>query len=196
MNKLMLAIALVALPAFAAKTPATTPAATDHSKDEAALKQLWTTFDAAWAKGDWKARAAIFADDAKLYSPMAEWATGRAEYEKMFQKESEMLKGTTHTSNPTWTYFPSNDWAYGDAEVMLTGVKTPEGKAAPDMKAKLFWVANKKAGKWAVSQVRTMMAPPMPAAPAVAAGTMGKGDTAAAPTTTTTTTTTTTPAKK
>ncbi len=161
MKKLMMLAALVALPAFATKTPA---AAADHTKDTEAIAKLGADFDAAWAKGDWKGRAAQFADDADLWSPMADWAKGKADIEKLFQKEMEgPLKGTTHKFTVTDTTFAGADTAYGDAEVTLTGMKTPDGKSAPDMKGKLFWVATKKNNKWAFAHVRGLAQPPPPA---------------------------------
>src|SRR5690348_3026074 len=63
--------------------------AADQSK-QSLQKEVQPTlkkFETAWTKGDTQAMAAVFAEDAKLINPMGESAEGRAQIQKLFERE-------------------------------------------------------------------------------------------------------------
>jgi uncharacterized protein (TIGR02246 family) len=139
-----------------------------NPKDEAAIKATVAAFDAAVNKGDAKAVAAIVTDDAVLVSPMGERMTGKAEIEqKMGANLAGPFKGATQTITPTSIRFVKPDVAIGDADIEVTGMKSPDGKSLPPVKHKGSAVFTKQKGKWvfASAWAYVFLPPPGGAAP-------------------------------
>ena len=141
----------------------------DAAKDEAAIKATCAAFDAAWAKGDGKAVAAVFTEDATLVNAMGQTSDGRAAIEKQMTTDfGGMLKGTTHAITMTSIKFVKPEVAVGDADLVMTGAKGPDGKAMPPMKLKGTGVFVKQKGAWLFAAARGYALVPPPPAPPVA----------------------------
>lgn len=140
----------------------------DAAKDEAAIKATCAAFDAAWAKGDGKAAAAVFTEEGTLVNAMGQASDGRAAIEAQLTTDfGGMLKGSTHTITLAGIKFVKPEVAVGDADLLITGVKGPDGKAMPPMKLKGTGVFVKQKGGWMFAAARGYtLVPPPPAPPA------------------------------
>ncbi len=190
MKKLFAAAAslllLFAAPLFAddqAATPGAAPAAAPAPKakkagDEAGVKAAFDKFSKAWADGDAKERAACFTSDATLINPFGVAANGRMEIEKLFEDENNTIaKGTTHTFDNFKIHFVMPNFALVDCDGTISGVKTPAGADAPDVKLHVYGVVVNRGKGWQMFAARPAIYAPMPgsapaadtAAPAAAA---------------------------
>src|SRR5262249_61340648 len=69
------------------------------SPEVAAVLKVQEEFAASWNKGDYKAMAAVFADDADRINAAGRVAKGKAEIEKLYQEEQTgKMKGTHFAS--------------------------------------------------------------------------------------------------
>ena len=155
-----------------AAAPAAKPAVKSAKKaatgDEEGVKAAFGNFSKAWADGDAKARAAMFTYDATLINPFGVVANGREEIQKVFEAENATIaKGTTHTFDNFKIHFVMNNFALVDCDGTISGIKTPAGTDAPDVKLHVYGVVVNRGKGWLLYAARpTIYAPAPGSAPA------------------------------
>jgi len=118
-----------------------------QTKDPA-LDKLAADWAAAFAKGDAKALAGFYTENAVRVSDGGK-AVGRAAIEKEFVSNfAGPWKGTKITINVGSTQQVSTDVAVNEGTYEVTGALTPEGKAAPPLKGAYLNTIVKKGGAW------------------------------------------------
>ena len=114
------------------------------SPDEAAIRAQTTAWEKAFAAGDAKALAALYAEDAVLAPPGVAAVSGRAAIQTYFTKEVADAKaaGATFALNPRTDVGVSGNmgWESGTYKVMVKGAVVETGK--------FLSVSRKKDGKW------------------------------------------------
>jgi uncharacterized protein (TIGR02246 family) len=155
------AIALTAGHAFAA------------SKDEDAIKARVAEFIAAFNKGDAKATAAFFADDATLVNPAGVKAKGPAEIEKVIASDVAMFLKDSKMDMTVTQFRPvGKDAAWIEIDHSVTGAHSPDGKAMPPITFHVPALMVKKGKNWMIAEARPyayLPPPPKPVAAATAA---------------------------
>lgn len=142
MKKLLLLSALFAFIAVPA-------ARADHAKEDAAIQKRHDEWCAAWNKHDAKLMAGFFVADGDLINPFGRHAKGTAEIEKLFTDEqSGSMAGTTYSGTIESIRYLDGDVAIVDVAGEITGMKQPDGSAAPPFKHHVTWIAKKEHGKW------------------------------------------------
>jgi uncharacterized protein (TIGR02246 family) len=132
---------------------------------EAAIQQVWQQFSDAWARGDARARASLWAEDATLINPFGVEARGRANIEKLFEQESAgFAKGTTHTFSNFSFRFLTPTLAEVDATGEVKGIRGADGAPQPTLTLHVFAIMVEKGGKWQMKDARpyVVTAPPGP----------------------------------
>ncbi len=168
---LLFAAPLFADDQAAAPAPAAAPAAGTPMKakkaggDEAGVKTAFSKFSEAWTNGDAKARAACFTSDATLINPFGVAANGRAEIEKLFEDENQTIaKGTTQTFDNFKIHFVMSNFALVDCDGTISGIKTPAGTDAPDVKVHVYGVVVNRGKSWQMFAARPSIYAAMPGA--------------------------------
>jgi len=158
MKQLMIVVAVLSL-----AVPAGLQAG--QAEDEAAIKKFGADFAAAWNRHDPKAMAGFWAEDGDLINPFGRVAKGRAEIEKLFQDEhAGVMAGTTYSTTSSSVRFLTPDVAVADWEIVVTGMRGPDGSAAPPFKPHLVLVVVRKGGQWLNAAARPFaFLPPPPA---------------------------------
>ena len=136
------------------------------SPDEAAIRAQTTAWEKAFAAGDAKALAALYAEDAVLAPPGAPPVNGRAAIQEFFTKDVAGAKaaGASFVLNPKTDVGVSGSmgWESGTYKVMVKGAVVETGK--------FLSVSRKKDGKWLyIRDTWNADAPPAPPAPPPAA---------------------------
>ena len=156
---MLVALAMVA-PAFAAGPQGA----------EAAIQKVWQQFSDAWGRGDAHARAALWTGDASLINPFGLKAEGRPAIEKLFEQEGAgFAKGTSHTFSDFSYHFLAPDLAAVDASGVITGIKAPDGSAAPPAKIHVFAILVERNGTWLIKLARPYVPAPLPGPPPTSA---------------------------
>lgn len=139
--------------------------------DEAGVKAAFDRFSKAWAAGDAKGRADCFTYDATLINPFGLAANGKEEIQKVFEQENATIaKGTTHVFSNFKIHFVMPNFALVDVDGTVSGIKTPAGADAPDVKLHAYCVVVKRTKVWQVYAARPAIYAPVPgSAPAAAA---------------------------
>ncbi len=164
-----------AAPAADAPAPVAKKAAKMTAGDEDGVKAAFDKFSKAWADGDAKARAACFTYDATLINPFGVAASGRAEIEKVFEDENATIgKGTTQSFDNFKIHFVMPNFALVDVDGTISGIKTPAGADAPDMKLHVYGVVVNRGKSWQMFAARPTIYAPMP-------GSASSGDVTAPP---------------
>lgn len=131
----------------------------------AAVHARGQEFIAGWSKNDFKALAALWAEDGDLINPFGRVAKGRAEVEKLFQDEqTTVMKGSTFTVHSESIREIAPDVAIADWESEITGMQSPQG-AIPPLKNHVTIVFVKKGGQWWVAAARPEAYLPPPGKP-------------------------------
>ena len=160
MKKTVLLFALLALIALP------TVHAAENSED-AAIQKRHDEWSAAWNKHDPKLMASFFFPDGDLINPFGKHCHGTAEIEKLFTDEqSGPMAGTTYSGTIEHIRYLGKDIAIIDVASEITGMKAPDGSAAPPFKHHVTWIAENKGGKWLAHGARAFVTIPMPGAPA------------------------------
>jgi uncharacterized protein (TIGR02246 family) len=135
-----------------------------HAADEDAIKALGSRFEAAWSAGDAQARASVWAKDGTLVSPFGVSAKGTEEIKKVFEQENQTIaKGTVHKfSNYSFRFLTGGKYAFADADITITGIKSPEGKDMPPAKGHVGFLCVKGKGSWHYLDARPAIFPPAP----------------------------------
>lgn len=160
MKKLLLLSVLLAL-------AAPLPVRAEATTEEAAIKKLYEDFCTAWNKHDPKAMAAVWVADGDVINPFGRHARGTAEIEKLFTDEhTGPMASTTYTGTTDSIRHLGKNYALVESDGVITGLKAPDGTAAPPFKHHLTWIAEKKDGKWITVATRAFVYVPPPPAPA------------------------------
>src|SRR5690349_17314437 len=117
--------------------------------DDQGIKDRIMEFQAAWNKDDTNAMAAIWAEDGTLINPVGRFAQGPADIAKIFVDEhTTMFKASKYDTTEIKIQWVTPDVAIVDLSANISGVKKPDGTAAPDYAHHVTWVFVKKDGKW------------------------------------------------
>jgi uncharacterized protein (TIGR02246 family) len=174
MKKILAVAGMVFLsvsPLLAQDNPAATTAAPAVKKigkakpkgDVKGVESAFERFSKAWADGDAKARADVFTYDATLINPFGVAADGRSEIEKLFEQEDNTIaKGTAQAFDGFKVHFVMPNFALVDCDGTISGVKGPDGQAAPDVKLHVYAVVVKRAKEWQIFAARPAIYAPMP----------------------------------
>ncbi len=142
------------------------------SKEEDAVKARVAEFIAAFNKGDAKAAATFFTDDAMLVNPAGISGKGNAEVEKVLAGDSAtILKDTKMEMKVVEFRAIGKDAAWVELEHTVMGAKGPDGKALPTLTFHVPTLMVKKGKNWQVAEARPyayLPPPPAPTAPALA----------------------------
>lgn len=131
--------------------------------DDQPIKDRLNEFQAAWNKDDTKAMAAIWAEDGSLINPVGVTAHNRADVEKIFIDEhANRFKATKYESKDVTVQWVTPDVAVADVSANISGIRGPDGAAAPDYAHHVVWVLVKKDGKWMAAAARPYQFPPKP----------------------------------
>ena len=143
---------------------ATSSAAFAGGAEDAAILKVHEDFAGNWNKNDYKAMAAMFADDADLINPLGRVAKGKAEIEKLYMDEqTTAFKGSHFTSDCTaGVHVVKPDVAVVTCSFEVTGGKLPDGSAMPPLKGIYTATMVKTNTRWQVVAGRPMVpfAPP------------------------------------
>jgi len=158
MKKLLLLLSvlfgLIAVPAARA----------DQKEEDAAIQKRHDEWSAAWNKHDPKMMAAFFVADGELINPFGRHAHGTVEIEKLFTDEQTgPMAGTTYSGTIEHIRYLGKNIAIVDVAGEITGMKAPDGSAAPAFKHHVTWIAEKKDGKWMADGARAFAYVPAPA---------------------------------
>ena len=138
------------------------PARAQTGDEDAGIKKRHDEWCAAWNSHDPKAMAAFFVADGDLINPFGRKCKGTAEIEKLFTEEQTgPMAGTTYSGTVESIRY-IGDIAIVDVEGEITGMKTPDGAAAPAFKHHVTWIAKKVDGKWMAVGARAFMYGPGP----------------------------------
>lgn len=163
---------LVAVAVAVVATVAATAPTAAASKDEDAVKARVAEFIALFSKGDFKALAGFFTDDATLVNPLGQSGKGPAEIEKVIAHDgATILKDTTMEMKVVQFRSVAKDAAWVELEHSVAGAKGPDGKPLPPMTFHVPALMVKKAKGWMIAEARpyAYLPPPPPAAPGMAA---------------------------
>ena len=135
---------------------------TSAQTKDPALDKLAADWAAAFAKGDAKALAGFYTENAVRVSDGGK-AVGRAAIEKEFVSNfAGPWKGTKITINVGSTQQVSTDVAVNEGTYEVTGALTPDGKAAPALKGSYLNTIVKKSGAWIIASNAAIAPPPPP----------------------------------
>ena len=138
----------------------------DTSKEEEAIKALVKTYVDAFNKADSKAVAATYIEEGTLVNLFGMEMAGRAAIEQQLGAQfAGPLKGAITSITPSKIQLIKPDVAIGDADVEVSGLKSPDGKAIPPVKARGTAVFVKQKGKWLFAATRGYVHLPPPGAP-------------------------------
>lgn len=135
------------------------------AKDEDAVKARVAEFVAAFGKGDAKAAAMFFTDDAMLVNPMGISGKGNAEVEKIIAGDAAMLKDGKMEMKVVEFRAVGKDAAWVELEHTVTGAKGPDGKVMPTMTFHVPTLMVKKGKLWQIAEARPYAYLPAPPAP-------------------------------
>jgi uncharacterized protein (TIGR02246 family) len=135
----------------------------DQKEDDAAIHHRHDEWAAAWNKHDPKLMAAFFVADGDLINPFGRHAKGTAEIEKLFTDEhTGAMAGTTYAGTIESIRYIGKNVAIVDVAGEISGMKGPDGAAAPPFKHHVTWIAEKKANKWMADGARAFVLVPAP----------------------------------
>ena len=134
-----------------------------QSEEDAAIRKRHDEWCEAWNKHDPKAMAALWVEGGDVINPFGRRAKGTAEIEKLFTDEqSGPMAGTTYSGTIESIRY-IGEVAIVDVAGEITGMKTPDGAAAPPFKHHVTWIARKVDGKWMAEGARAFAYMPAPA---------------------------------
>lgn len=133
----------------------------DRSAD--AVDSLAAAFARAWGQHDPAALADLWLADGDLMNPLGRRARGRTELIELFRDEHNgYMKGTSLAVRVTGLRVLTPSVVFFDAEALLTGVRTPDGKSVPPLKHLVFAVALEREGAWRFASARLSVPVPPP----------------------------------
>jgi uncharacterized protein (TIGR02246 family) len=130
---------------------------------DAALDKLAADWAAAFAKGDAKALAGFYTENAVRVTPEGGKVIGRGAIEKEFVSNfAGPWKGAKITINVGSTQPVGADIAVNEGTYEVTGLHTPDGKPAPPLKGSYLNTIVKKDGAWMLASNAAIAPPPPP----------------------------------
>ena len=128
--------------------------AANHTKDEAAIRDVVKEYIAARERRDATSLGALFTGDADQLVSSGEWRRGRDELVKGTLASSQRTAGNRTITLET-IRFPSRDVAIADGRYEITG------GAGADRRMWSTFVMTREAGGWRIAAIRNMLpAPP------------------------------------
>jgi uncharacterized protein (TIGR02246 family) len=131
--------------------------------DEAAIRELYKKYAAAWNKGEAKEAAALYDAEASYTNASGVTSRGREAIEK---ESVDWFAGRYKGTNLGFTVgaikLLKPDVAVGDGTWKITGMKGPDGAELPPVKGCYTNTLVKKDGKWLVVAEQIMIPPPPP----------------------------------
>ena len=128
--------------------------AANHTKDEAAIRDVVKEYIAARERRDATSLGALFTGDADQLVSSGEWRRGRDELVKGTLASSQRTAGNRTITLET-IRFPTRDVAIADGRYEITG------GAAADRRMWSTFVMTREAGAWRIAAIRNMLpAPP------------------------------------
>jgi uncharacterized protein (TIGR02246 family) len=126
-----------------------------RAADEQPIKDRLQEFQSAWNKDETTAMAAVWAEDGTLINPVGIFAQGRDAIVKVFvQEHAGVFKASKYETREVKIQWVTPDVAIVDATANISGVRGPDGAAAPDYLHHVTWVFVKKDSKWMAAAVR------------------------------------------
>jgi uncharacterized protein (TIGR02246 family) len=127
------------------------------------VEGLATAFSRAWGQHEPAALADLWLADGDLMNPLGRRARGRAELIELFRDEHNgYMKGTSLAVRVTSLRVLTPSIVFFDAEALLNGVRTPDGKGVPPLKHVVFAVAVERDGAWRFASARLSVPVPPP----------------------------------
>ena len=137
--------------------------ASAQTKDPA-MDKLAADWSATFAKGDAKALAGFYTENAVRVTPEGGRVVGRAAIEKEFASNfAGPWKGAKITINVGDVQPVSADIAVNEGTFEVTGISGPDGKPAPAVTGKYLNTIVKKNGSWVIASNAAVAPPPTPA---------------------------------
>ena len=129
----------------------TLSAAGNQSNDEAGVNAVVKGFEAAWNRHDMDALANLFAADADFVNIIGMRWVGREEIKKAHAaSHATMFKTSTLEIGQTTTRFIKPDVATARSVWTLSGLRSPNGEAAPARTGILTHVLVRTGGHWLI----------------------------------------------
>jgi uncharacterized protein (TIGR02246 family) len=143
-----------------------TALAKNPAKEEEEIRAAVKSYVEAFNKGDAKAVAAHYIEEGTTVNVFGMEMAGRATIEQELTTAfAGPLKGATIDITPTKVQMVK-DVGIGDADINISGMKGPDGKPAPPIKARGIGVFVKQKGKWMFAASRAFVhLPPPPGMP-------------------------------
>ena len=156
-------IAYLALAASVALLGTGVAPASAETKDPA-LDKLAADWTAAFARGDAKALAGFYTENAMRLTPEAGKSIGRGAIEKEFASNfAGPWKGAKITIQVGTTQTLGADIAINEGSYEVSGIHTPDGKPAPAVKGSYVNTIVKKDGAWVIATNAGVASQPPPA---------------------------------
>jgi len=131
--------------------------------EDAAIQQRHDESASAWNKHDPILMAAFFVADGHLINPFGQNSRGTAALKKLFTEEQAgPMAGTTYAGTIEDIRYLGDTVAIVDVAGEISGMKKPDGVAAPPFKHHVIWIAEKKAEKWMAAGARAFTTLPSP----------------------------------
>ena len=136
-----------------------TPASA-QTKDPA-MDKLAADWTAAFDKGDAKAVASLYTENAIRVTPEGGTVLGRSAIEKEFVAFfAGPFKGTKIKINVGSLQHVNADVAVNEGTYEVTGILTPDGKPAPALRGSYLNTMIKKGGSWIITSNAGILPPP------------------------------------
>ncbi|MEO8602402.1 MAG: SgcJ/EcaC family oxidoreductase [bacterium] len=131
--------------------------------NDAAIRNLYVEFTAAWNAHDAKKMASYWTLDGDVTEPDGMVAKGRDEVEKHFATEQEAaFKDSTLKLTIESVWFVSAEVAMVDGSYMVLNALDPNGQPLPPRKGLVSAVLLREDGAWRVAASRSMIPIPLP----------------------------------
>jgi uncharacterized protein (TIGR02246 family) len=140
-----------------------TTASAQQNEEDAVIRKRHDEWIAAWGKHNPKLMAAFFVADGDLINPFGRHASGTAAIEKLFAEEhAGPMADSTYAGTVENIRYIGENVAIVDVAGEITGMKGPDGTAAPPFKHHVTWIAQKDGGKWMAVAARAFATLPPP----------------------------------
>ncbi len=159
--------AVAAAPAAVKSAPKAIKA--DPANDEAGIQGLFQSLTEAWTAGDAKLMASHWLKDGSLITPMGVAAWTRGDVEQAVGADIKHFGGTNTFTELKIVQVLAGGFDLVDATGTISGMKNPDGTAAPDFVHHIFAAVVNRGGKWYIKAMRPYLFVQPPAAAAAPA---------------------------
>jgi uncharacterized protein (TIGR02246 family) len=127
-------------------------ASSQANTQDAAIRRLHASIDAAWNRGDATGVAANWTNDGVNISPMGERFTGRADIASDIAQTLAYLPGSTHKLDIAHIRWAGPNVAVADGEAIISNLEDPTtGDPLPPLTAKFTSVSTREHGQWLIA---------------------------------------------